>query len=420
MQRPKMSEVVATVLALGVLGATWSAVQWAPAGPIRWLSAGCAVVGAATLMLWGLLIPGARLLAGERAELTSRERARLKPVERVEAVNNARQALMQSVTGLVVIVGAIFTAGGLLYTARTLDVTQQGQLTDRYTRAIEQLGSSKPEVRMGGIYALERMMNDSDRSEDTRTILEVLAAYVRSHAQDAAPPGVDKTRLAVDVQSALTVLGRARHPVMPDLQGVDFHRKNLSFVNLSGISFSDADLRWTKMVGVNLSKARMVRTHLTGADLAGATLSGAYLANTTLIYADLTRANMSDANLYGTQLVEADMRGANLARANLSHASLCGATLSSANLTDALLIEADLGVGFVRGIERLSRNDKVPPLPASPLEIPDHPIAKCSSAWMDDAILRGADLSGANLHGVQGLTEEAARKVARVDKDTQF
>ena len=34
-------------------------------------------------------------------------------------------------------------------------------MTDRYTKAIEQLGSDKLDVRIGGIYALERVARDS-------------------------------------------------------------------------------------------------------------------------------------------------------------------------------------------------------------------------------------------------------------------
>ena len=36
-------------------------------------------------------------------------------------------------------------------------------MTDRYTKAIEQLGSDKLDVRIGGIYALERIALDSDK-----------------------------------------------------------------------------------------------------------------------------------------------------------------------------------------------------------------------------------------------------------------
>ncbi|KAB2352194.1 hypothetical protein [Actinomadura rudentiformis] len=68
MQWPKVSDVVATVLALGVLAAVWGAVQWAPGDTLRWLLAGAAVLGAAALVMWGLLGPGSRWLAGEHTE----------------------------------------------------------------------------------------------------------------------------------------------------------------------------------------------------------------------------------------------------------------------------------------------------------------------------------------------------------------
>ncbi len=44
---------------------------------------------------------------------------------------------------------------------RTLELTEQGQVTERYTKAIEQLGSDKLDIRIGGIYALERIARDS-------------------------------------------------------------------------------------------------------------------------------------------------------------------------------------------------------------------------------------------------------------------
>jgi aspartyl-tRNA synthetase len=40
-----------------------------------------------------------------------------------------------------------------VYTARNFTLSREGQVTDRYTKAIEQLGSDKPDVRTGGIYA---------------------------------------------------------------------------------------------------------------------------------------------------------------------------------------------------------------------------------------------------------------------------
>jgi hypothetical protein len=46
-------------------------------------------------------------------------------------------------------------------------------VTARCTKAIEQLGSGRLDVRIGGIYALERTAHDSPR--DHLAVLEVLA-----------------------------------------------------------------------------------------------------------------------------------------------------------------------------------------------------------------------------------------------------
>src|SRR5215208_1156741 len=68
----------------------------------------------------------------------------------------------------------------------TLRLTEQGQITERFTRAIEQLGATddkgekKVEIRLGGIYALERISRESEN--DYWPIMQILAAYVREHA----------------------------------------------------------------------------------------------------------------------------------------------------------------------------------------------------------------------------------------------
>ena len=59
-------------------------------------------------------------------------------------------------------------------------------MTDRYTKAIEQLGSDKLDVRIGGIYALERVARDSAR--DHPTVMEVLTAFIREHSHEQWPP----------------------------------------------------------------------------------------------------------------------------------------------------------------------------------------------------------------------------------------
>jgi hypothetical protein len=87
-------------------------------------------------------------------------------------------------------------------------------VTDRYTKAIEQLGSDKGlDVQIGGIYALERIARDALR--DHPTIMEVLAAFIRDHSSELWPPaepGAAETlerTTRPDVQAAELVQGRS-------------------------------------------------------------------------------------------------------------------------------------------------------------------------------------------------------------------
>src|SRR5262245_41733447 len=119
--------------------------------------------------------------------------------DRLTVENAARQTLAQIVGGVVLIGGLFFTWASLKITqesaTKNQEITREGQITDRFTKAIAQLGEQGPEklaVRLGGIYALERIAKDS--KDDHWPIMEVLTAYVREAAprlpnlpQDAQP-----------------------------------------------------------------------------------------------------------------------------------------------------------------------------------------------------------------------------------------
>jgi hypothetical protein len=169
-------------------------------------------------------------------------------------------------------------------------------VTDRYTKAIEQLGSDKLDVRIGGICALERVARDS--AEDHPTVMEVLTAFIRVHSFDR-PSHDHPTRGDVaretrnDVQAAITVIARRA-------SGRDIRAVDITGARLPGANLIDARFGAARLVDVNLEEA-----DLTGANLAGADLTGAYLAGATLSGATLTDANLDGANLY-----RADLSGA--------------------------------------------------------------------------------------------------------------
>jgi hypothetical protein len=221
-----------------------------------------------------------------------------------------KQAL---VVTLAQILGGTALLSGLYFTWRTLQVNREGQITERFTRAIDQLGrSNELEIRLGGIYALERIARDSER--DHWPIMEVLTAYVRQHApwrpeEDSGeePKTPESSPPDPDIQAILTVLGRrTRTFVHKEPERLDLHETNLSRANLSRANLSFATLTRADLSEAMLDEANLTEAWFWMANLSGATFGLADLSRATLMLADLSRADLSGANgLEQGQLYEA-------------------------------------------------------------------------------------------------------------------
>jgi hypothetical protein len=176
---------------------------------------------------------------------------------------------------------------------RTAFFAAQAGETERYARAMSLLGDEKIEVRLGGIYALERLARESAR--DHGPIMEVLAAYTREHAawRDGQAVAV---RPGADLQAILTVIGR-RHAAFDPSEG---------HIDLHGTMLSRAYLPWA-----HLERAFLYEANLDGAMLQNANLRGAWLWKASLIDAVLDGAHLEGADLTGVAgLTTAQLQGA--------------------------------------------------------------------------------------------------------------
>ncbi|MEX0171386.1 pentapeptide repeat-containing protein [Streptomyces sp. LMG1-1-1.1] len=202
----------------------------------------------------------------------------------------------------------IFNALSARSTSRQIEVTRQGQVTERFSKAVEQLGAAGIDVRLGGVYALGQVMRDSPA--DQPTIVEVLSAFVRNKAGTFAQPdptassaGVTVRQPGTDMLAALSVLAR-RNP-QHDATG---QRTDLSRSNLSGLDLRGVDLHDVNLTGSDLRRATLYGTDLSGAQLGWANLAGGALVSADLRGAMLLGANFTDANLDGAHLENARLR----------------------------------------------------------------------------------------------------------------
>ncbi len=291
-----------------------------------------------------------------------------------DIINESRRTVMQIVFGAF---GGLF--GGLfaLYftwqrtKAQRLqaDVAEQGHFTDRFTKAIEQLGAvhdngnPKIEVRLGAIYALERLARDSEK--DHQTIVEILCAYIRENAKLAGvqQPGQEPPPLRTDVQAALTVIGRRErserrermsgNTLLLDLRGTDLRRANLDSGHFEGVNLIYARLERAFLGDAHLEGAILIQSHMGGANLVGAHLEDAklfeaHLEKAMLVEAHLERTDLNAAHLEGAILHDAHLEGADLRNARLDGVQLIRARMQGAILYGTMLHGALLHLSDLR------------------------------------------------------------------------
>jgi hypothetical protein len=253
--------------------------------------------------------------------------------ELAELENGARATVVQVVGGVALILTFVATwlqiSDTRKATDRTLRLTATQQETERFTRAVDQLGSDRVEVRVGGIYGLQQTAEDSPPRRSA--VAHLMLAFLRSHHPlprgkgarlraveervtyvkeypdiAAGPCELATVRAWPDTQAALTVLLQLRADLREPL---DLSSVDLIGVRAPGGDFTGADLQFTALAGAYLPDATFDKAKVYDSDLRLACVRGA-------------RFDDAYVFLIGGKAASADLSGADFSRA-------CGALSDS-------------------------------------------------------------------------------------------
>jgi len=217
-----------------------------------------------------------------------------------------------------------------------LNVTLDGQITDRFSRAIDHLGDKRIAARLGGIYELNRIASDSEK--DRVAIIDTLSGFIREKAPAPKLMVHRKSPMILptvrsDIQAALTVLLR-HNATSPGY--IDLSRTDLAKADLAGACLKGAILEEAWLEGANLNQSILDGADLRLAHLETAQLEGASCAATDFAGAYLELANFSGADLSDIHGIDAHI---------LSHAVTNAATILPAYISDEDLAAAKGNAG---------------------------------------------------------------------------
>ena len=251
------------------------------------------------------------------------------------------------------------------------EIAERGLLNERYQKGAEMLGSEVLSVRLGGIYALQRLARENPKQYHIQ-VMRLFCAFVRhpigkyvaaaepirgepltasaeynvgwdksggDNRRNTSYAEADKTdqqnRVREDVQVIMEAIG-TRSQVQIKLEQELEYVSKLSYADLRGLRIADANLSGVELVEANLSDAVLLKVDLSSAKLYEADLSGANLSGGNLTGALLSNANLSSINAHSADFSNACLISANLTDAELFGAIFCGADLVGANLSGAI------------------------------------------------------------------------------------
>lgn len=323
---------------------------------------------------------------------------------------------------------------------------KEGHMTDRISKAVEQLGAEKTvkrlvgeqtvettepnlEVRIGAILSLERIAQDStrhDRGRDHVRVMEILCAYIRHNApasgaqdhefgdweplsDDATPEdraAREKARVERfgrfhffngKVWAWARTLTPPRADIAEALKVIARRSRDQMRVEAAWPDPPDAGTRWPFKKECPTLPDKPRDAARTASELAAwRTRLGTWLRHIgsyrgyriDLRSTNLQGADLSGAHLQAARLDRARMEGASLYQARMEGASLDGARMEGASLSEARMQGANLAGARMEG-------------------------ASLHEAWMQGAILDLARMEGASLD--QARMEGAHLTMARME-----
>ena len=261
----------------------------------------------------------------------------------LHGVNDARSTTIRNlglvIGGTMAMVLAIWRS---IVAERQAETAQGSLHNERYQKGAEMLGSVVLAVRLGGIYALQRLAQERD--EYHVPIMRLFCAFVsnptetRAHKTTATNGGDGRSKpprpdIAAIIEAIATREVERVELEQSDGYCLDFRNADLGGLDLFRIG--NVDLSRSRLSGAHLSHIRLPpETNLSWVREAyGAKLSRARLNRVNFEYCNFSEADLSKSLLIGANLQCADLRKANLSNATLATADLSGTEFRDANLS---------------------------------------------------------------------------------------
>ena len=264
------------------------------------------------------------------------------------------------------VAGGSLLAIGAYWTAQNVIVNREGNINDRYIRAIallnasDELGCKHLETRIGAILVLEQIAADSPSHQ--RAVMESLAAYVRSNSRvdsakvelwnswDELPEDYEEQirdelkdySCPSDIQQAMSVIARRgreqdrNEPLELNFEGADLRKIEITGAFFPKCNFNSCDFSGAKLWDVSLAQTQfwasnLSRTYIMRGGMQKAFMPRAIVVGSTIGAIDMKEIFAENTFWDGSSLYSLTLDAANLGDSHLERASFSGGSFERTN-----------------------------------------------------------------------------------------
>lgn len=275
--------------------------------------------------------------------------------------NDYRTSLIQIGGGIVVVLGLYFTfrrikahENQVLQLQKQIQVQEEGQITERFTRAIEHLGSDNIAIRLGGIYALERIAKDSFK--DHWTVMEILTTFIKEKSpmleydideNITSDPSYSKP-ISQDIQAIVNVLCRRswipnekKNELKLDLSHCNLDLAKFFNADLEFCSFLDSSLRFTKWSNVNLNHTAFHNCNVSDANFYNVSIQGSSISEVDFSSCLFSIVNFTNSSLVKLDFINGKFHTIDMTSSYLSNCNFSKSMIYDMNLKNSILFDLD-------------------------------------------------------------------------------
>lgn len=230
-------------------------------------------------------------------------------------------------------------------------LAERGQITDRYSKAVEQLGNmDNVSVRIGGLYALQKVAKDSE--EDLPTVQQVIANFIRhppyqkewAQMEEKIKNGsrqYDEYIDCPDIYVAFEVFHSFQAQNLPSLKRTKFKFFDLRQINFSDLDFEESVFSTCYIEHGNLQYCNLDSSSFKDCDLSFSNFSQSSISFCHFLNCTLQGSELSNTFIGWTSFVSSNLEETYLDNSDLSSTSFMGSNISKIDFSTSKNLEED-------------------------------------------------------------------------------